>query len=153
MKSNPKSRRPSATPPLGADLLSRIARDPAKRAAGMAAFFRAMSLWKATSAEARRILGSPSQRRFRNWQAGTIGPVPPDTIRRISYVLGIFEALQILYSDEALADSWPRRPNRAFDDRAPLQRMSEGGVSGLHAVRRCLDRVRNNVAGDESGRE
>ena len=37
-----------------------------------------------------------------------------DTVRRIGYVSGIWKALQILYSDQAMADGWLKRPNRYF---------------------------------------
>jgi hypothetical protein len=40
--------------------------------------------------------------------------LPDDTLRRIGYIAGIWKALQIVYSDAALADGWVLRPNRAF---------------------------------------
>ena len=65
-----------------------------------------------------------------------------DTLQRISYLLGIHKALQILYSDPALADSWIRRPNAAFGGQSALERMLAGDVSDLAAVRAHLDAAR-----------
>ncbi len=108
----------------------------------MAGFFGIMSLWGATSGQARAILGQPPPRTFYNWKAGKVGAVPMDVIRRIGYVSGIYKALQILYSDAAQADSWVRRPNRFFGGQTPLERMSAGDVTDLAAVRQYLDAAR-----------
>ena len=63
-------------------------------------------------------------------------------MRRIGYVAGIYKALQILYSDPRLADGWLKRPNRAFGEQTPLQRMRAGDVTDLAAVRSYLDAAR-----------
>ena len=47
--------------------------------------------------------------------------------------------LQIVYSDAHLADSWVKRPNRAFGGRSPLDRMRGGDVVDLAAVRSYVD--------------
>lgn len=57
------------------------------------------------------ILGAPPERTFFAWKAGRAKRIPEDTLRRIGYVAGIYKALQIVYSDAALADGWPKRPN------------------------------------------
>ena len=49
---------------------------------------------------------------------------------------------QILYSDPAQADGWLKRPNRAFGDHTPLERMAAGDVTDLAAVRAYLDAAR-----------
>ena len=60
-----------------------------------------------------------------------------DTLERLSYLLGIYKALQILLPDPAAADAWVRRPNAAplFAGRSALDRMLAGNVSDLSAVR------------------
>ena len=70
--------------------------------------------------------------------------MPRDTLERISNVLGIYKALQILFPDSAAADAWVRKPNTApmFAGRSALQRMLAGNVSDLNAVRRYLDSAR-----------
>jgi hypothetical protein len=68
--------------------------------------------------------------------------MPLDTLRRIGYVAGIYKALELLYTDGALADGWVKRPNQAFGGQTPLQRMRAGDVTDLAAVRFYLDAAR-----------
>jgi hypothetical protein len=111
-------------------------------ALAMAGFFRIMELWRADNAQASAILGKPASRTFYRWKAGDIATVSHDVIRRIGYVSGIWKALQILYSNPTQADEWVRKPNRAFGDQTPLERMSAGDVTDLAAVRQYLDAAR-----------
>lgn len=69
-------------------------------------FFGIMQRWGVGNGAARRILGSPPERTFFAWKRGAVGRVPEDTLRRIGYVAGIWKALEILFSDPALADGW-----------------------------------------------
>jgi hypothetical protein len=111
-------------------------------AAGLRAFFRIADLWGLGMDEARVLLGHPSRATVYNWRAGRVRTVPYDTVRRVSYVLGIYKALQILYADPALADGWVKRPNAAFGGRSALARMLGGDVADLAAVRGHLDAAR-----------
>ena len=54
--------------------------------------------------------------------------LPKDTLERISYILGIYKALQLLIPDEKAADEWVRRPSAAslFAGRSALDRMLSG---------------------------
>ncbi|EMD81664.1 hypothetical protein C725_2948 [Pacificimonas flava] len=63
-----------------------------------------------------------------------------DRLRRISYLVGIFKALNILYS-EKLADQWIQlsNKNRIFGGRTPLSYMIRGGLPAFQTVRRLLD--------------
>ena len=108
----------------------------------MRAFFRLAALWSLSIDEARVLLGQPSRARLYNWKAGKVSGLPHDTVQRISYLLGIHKALQILYSDPALADAWVRRANAAFGGQSALERMLAGDVSDLAAVRAHLDAAR-----------
>ena len=105
-------------------------------------FFRVMDAWGISAEDARIILGSPAERTYYAWRKGTGVRVPEDTLRRIGYVAGIYKALQILYSNPELADSWVRRPNRAFGGQTPLERMRAGDVVDLAAVRSYVDAAR-----------
>jgi hypothetical protein len=106
------------------------------------AFFRLAGLWSLTMEEARVLLGRPSRARLYNWKAGRVSGLPHDTVQRISYLLGIHKALQILYSEPHLADAWVRRANAAFGGQSALERMLAGDVADLAAVRSHLDAAR-----------
>jgi hypothetical protein len=108
----------------------------------MRAFFRLAGIWGLTMEEARVLLGRPSRARLYNWKAGKVRGLPYDTVQRISYLLGIHKALQILYSEPHLADAWVRRASVAFGGQSALERMLAGDVSDLAAVRAHLDAAR-----------
>jgi hypothetical protein len=69
--------------------------------------------------------------------------VPRDSLERISYVLGIFKALQVLFPVPQIADDWVRQPNNApiFGGASALDRMLAGNVCDLYVVRKYLDIV------------
>ncbi|HZA65296.1 MAG TPA: MbcA/ParS/Xre antitoxin family protein [Geminicoccaceae bacterium] len=115
---------------------------PDLEASAMRAFFRLVELWGLTMEQARVLLGRPSRATLYNWKSGRVRSLPHDTLRRISYLLGIHKALQILYSDPTLADGWVRRPNAAFGGQSALERMLAGDVTDLAAVRAHLDAAR-----------
>ena len=110
--------------------------------AALRGFFQIMDAWGVSAEEARIILGTPAERTYYAWRAGTAVRVPADTLRRIGYVAGIYKALQILYADPHLADEWIKRPNLALAGQTPLQRMCAGDVTDLAAVRNYLDAAR-----------
>jgi hypothetical protein len=116
--------------------------EPDRDAVALRAFFRLVELWGLSMEQARVLLGRPSRATLYNWKAGKAKSLPHDTLRRISYLLGIYKALQILYQDPALADAWLTRPNMAFGGQSALERMLAGDVADLAAVRVNLDAVR-----------
>lgn len=101
-----------------------------------------MQAWDVSAEDARVILGGPALRTYYDWRAGKVVRVSTDTLRRIGYVAGIYKALQILYSDPGLADSWVNRPNEDFGGQTPLARMTAGDVTDLAHVRNYLDTAR-----------
>jgi hypothetical protein len=115
---------------------------PDRDAVALRAFFRLVKLWGLTVEQARVLLGRPSRATLYNWKAGRIRSLPHDTVQRISYLLGIHKALQILYGDPALADDWVQRPNAAFGGQSALERMLAGDITDLAAVRTHLDAAR-----------
>jgi Protein of unknown function (DUF2384) len=119
-----------------ADPRDRTAIDPMNALRG---FFQIMDAWGVGADDARVLLGSPAERTYYAWRQGNAVRVPMDTLRRVGYIAGIYKALQIVYSDPHLADSWVKRPNRAFGGRSPLERMRGGDVADLAAVRSYVD--------------
>ena len=119
-------------PPIAADRLS----GPALRT-----FFRIADAWKLSSDEARTLLGSPPRSTFFLWKKTGQGQLGRDTLERVSYILGIYKALQILLPDAAAADAWVRKPNAAplFGGKPALERMLSGNVADLYVVRQYLD--------------
>lgn len=107
-------------------------------------FFRIAGAWKLSATEARRILGDPPRSTFFLWKKTGEGQLSRDTLERVSYVLGIYKALQILLPQKDAADTWVRRPNAAplFGGKPALDRMLSGNVADLYVVRQYLDAQR-----------
>lgn len=120
---------------------------PAKTPAGPAlrAFFKMAELWKLSVSEQMALLGLSAQSTFFKWKADADrARLSRDTLERISYLLGIYRALQILLPDPAAADAWLKTPNDAplFGGRSALARMLSGNVGDLYVVRQYLDAER-----------
>lgn len=114
-------------------------------AAGLRAFTRIASQWGLSVDEQLRLLGGPPRSTFFAWRKHPErATLPRDTLERLSWLLGIYQALQILLPQPEAADAWVRQPNSAppFGGRSALDRMLGGNVSDLAAVRRYLDAVR-----------
>ena len=126
--------------PTGLKAIPSMAKDSGIKA--LAGCFRILDMWGASNAQMRRILGAPAERTFFDWKANRVKRLPEDVMRRIGYVVGIFKALQIVYSDAQLADAWVNKPNRHFGGQTPLERMAAGDVTDLSAVREYLDAAR-----------
>ena len=108
-------------------------------------FFRIADLWGLSVEEQMILLGLTARSTFFKWKKDQVAVLPKDTLERISYILGVYKALQILLPDEQAADEWVRRPNAAlpFGGRSALDRMLSGQVTDLFVVRQHLDAQRS----------
>lgn len=108
------------------------------------AFFQITRRWDLTTDQERRLLGNPGRSTYFRWKRDQAGQVPHDVLERISYLLGIYKALHILFPNDQQADGWVRRPNTAplFGGAAALDRMLGGQVADLFVVRQYLDAQR-----------
>ena len=108
------------------------------------AFFALAERWKLRVTEQRTLLGDPPESTYFKWKKQQDGTPSRDVIERISYLLGIWKDLQILFPDPAQADAWLRKPNDAslFGGRPALERMLSGNVADLYVVRQYLDAQR-----------
>ncbi|HJV80877.1 MbcA/ParS/Xre antitoxin family protein [Noviherbaspirillum sp.] len=118
-------------------------------AAAVRAFGNIARLWQLDLDEQLTLLGSPPRSTFYKWKkAPEAAHLGRDTLERISYILGIYKALQILLPEEKAADSWIRKPNTAppFGGKSALDRMLSGNVADLYVVRQYLDAMRGGWA-------
>lgn len=122
----------------------RVSAHPDLAGAGLRAFFRIADAWRLGVEEQITLLGSPGRSTYFKWKREGAASLPRDVLERISYILGIYKALQILLPDPAAADAWVRRPNAAtpFGGRSALERMLSGNVIDLYLVRQYLDAER-----------
>jgi hypothetical protein len=116
----------------------------AASAAGLRAFARIGEIWGLSVAEQQKLLGVASRSTYFKWKKDSHVRLPRDTLERLSYLLGIYKALQILLPQGQAADKWIRRPNEEplFGGRSALERMLSGNVADLYLVRQYLDSQR-----------
>jgi hypothetical protein len=110
------------------------------------AFLNIMERWAVRDEDARVLVGGVSNGRFYEMKKKPRRTLDADTLTRISCLIGIFKALNILYSQK-LADAWVTwaNTNRIFDGRMPLAYIMAGGLPAMQVVRRLLDARRGGM--------
>jgi Antitoxin Xre/MbcA/ParS C-terminal toxin-binding domain len=110
------------------------------------AFFNIIARWSIRDEDARVLLGGMSNGPYYEMKKNPDRVLDADRLLRISYLVGIFKALNILYSTK-LADAWITLPNsnRIFGGQTPLAYMMKGGLPALQTVRRFLDARRGGL--------
>ena len=111
-------------------------------------FLRIAELWRLSVDQQMVLLGVTARSTYFKWKRDPNAVLPKDTLERISYILGVYKALQILLPDEMAADEWVRQPNAAssFGGQSALDRMLSGQVADLFVVRQYLDAQRGGWA-------
>lgn len=114
-----------------------------KNKVALKAFFGITQKWLLTTEQERIILGVP-RATFYRWKHQLEGSLTPDTLERISYILGIYKALQILLPNEEMSNKWIHKANNAplFGGQSALDKLLKGRVIDLADVRRYLDAER-----------
>ena len=133
------------TPSPLVDLTSKAGRERLSRSA-VRAFFNIVDRWKIRDEDARLLLGGMSNGPYYELKKHPDRVLDTDRLLRVSYLVGIFKALNILYSRK-LADAWITLPNtnRIFGGETPLAYMLKGGIPAMQTVRRLLDARRGGV--------
>jgi hypothetical protein len=114
--------------------------------AAVKAFFNIMTKWAVRDEDARALLGGVSNGQFYEMKKKPERTLDADMLARVSYLVGIFKALNILHSRK-LADAWIQRPNtnRIFGGQTALAYMIRGGLPAMQTVRRLLDARRGGM--------
>lgn len=104
-------------------------------------FFRIAKAWGLSDAEQADLLGVRATTLARLRVGEVNGGAEEVTAERLSDISGIHAALQILFPTPERAAAWLRRPNAAplFDGGTALDRMRDGQMSDLAAVRQYLE--------------
>lgn len=113
---------------------------------GIRAFFRIAEIWGLSLEEQTRLLGGVSRSTLQRWKNAQDAQLTEDQLERISHVLGIYKALQILLPTSG--DTWVKAENSEplFQGRKGLEIMTKGGIGGLKFVRSYLDAQRGGWA-------
>ena len=127
------------------DLTSKAERERLSPSA-IRAFFNIMTRWEIRDEDARLLLGGMTNGPYYEMKKNPDRVLDADRLLRVSYLIGIFKSLGILYSKK-LADCWVRLPNsnRIFGGETPLAYMTRGGLPAMQTVRRLLDARRGGL--------
>ena len=135
----------AAVPDLGLDLrklpdLADVATRSRLSPAAIAAFFAIVDKWELRNEDGMALLGGASHGRYFELKKNRKGVLSQDELTRISLLIGIFKALNILFG-QRLANQWSSRPNSnpMFNGSPPLHYLTRGGVPAMMGVRRLLD--------------
>jgi len=133
-----------------ADLSSRAVQEKLSPVA-IRAFFRLASHWKLRDEDARGLIGGISNGSFYQLKRSAAKTadartLDQDKLTRVSLLVGIFKALNILYGTK-LADAWVQLPNAnpVFGGQTPLACMLKGGMPSMLRVRQLLDARRGGL--------
>lgn len=126
-----------AAPPIDLD-------SPSVARAGLRTFFNIAKAWGLNERQQMAILGLSARSTFQSWKAGSVTRIGRDALERLSYVFGIYKALNILLPAREAANEWLRRPNAnpLFGGRPAIDRLTSGQVADLFVVRQFLDAER-----------
>jgi hypothetical protein len=101
---------------------------------------RIASHWDLSEENTRDLLGGMSHGTFYDALKKRTVVLNADQLTRVSLLIGIYKALNILYSQK-LADAWMTLPNTnpIFGGDTPLNYVKNGGIPALMRVRQLLD--------------
>ena len=102
-------------------------------------FFNIMNEWHIYDTDQITLFGKPSQCVFDKWKCGEADTLDTAILERISYVIGIYKNLRLLFSEKEQANAWVHKPNEAFEGTFALDLMLSGNTIQLQAVRQYLD--------------
>jgi hypothetical protein len=120
-----------------------LANDPSQTAqVALKVFFNIMNEWGIKNQDQITLLGKPSSTTFYNWKKGLVSSLSVDTLERISYIMGIYKALGVLFPTREQADTWIKKSNRHFNNESALTYMLKGSMMHLSEMRRYLDAQR-----------
>lgn len=115
--------------------------DPRLAEPAFRAFTSIAKAWALTDLEQSKILGQSVDDAFAVLVTGIVGDRWPDTLERVSFVIGIYAALHSVFRNQEQADGWIRRPNQAalFGGGPALALMCSGRVEDLASVREHIE--------------
>jgi len=114
--------------------------------AAIEGFKRIVEKWGVGNAEAAALLGVSTPTWTRMKGARGSAELNQDQLTRVSAILGIFKALNIIFVG-GMADRWAMLNNKGplFRGRAPVEAMIAGGIPAMVETRQYLDALRGGL--------
>mgnify|MGYP000862330861 FL=1 len=99
--------------------------------------------WQISTEQQLGALGLSNRTALTRYRKGEPIAASRDSLERAGHLLGIHKNLRLLFPENReLAYAWVRTRNKAFDNKAPIDVITEWGFAGLLCVRAYLDRQR-----------
>ena len=114
-------------------------------------FLAIADLWGLTEEQRLLVLGCPARSTYHSWckrvREHDAITLDVDVLMRISAVLGIHQALGVLFPSERLGVEWLNTPHDAivFGGKPPVALLTSGTQDGLLTIRRFLDGARGGL--------
>lgn len=104
-------------------------------------FFTLANRWRLSRPDAMTLLGITATSTYANWKNGKTGPIPRDTLERISYLISIDDKLRRRWPSEQDRWQWLRREQPQLNGHSPLSRMLLGRVIDIYWLQQNLDHL------------
>lgn len=113
--------------------------------AGIKFFISFASKLGLTENEQQKLLGASKKEIIITWKNNP-DLIPHQTITRLSYLIGIYKDLNILFKADTVLE-WLRNENsnQLFNGLSPLQYMMEDGLENMSNVRLYLSKETNSI--------
>lgn len=106
-------------------------------------FFRICDEWNLDDEQRCILAGIVASTTLQSWhvkiEAGEPVQLSCDTLERVSYIVGIYQGVQIIFNESVQGKEWVHKPNQHFGGRSALDRMLCGRITDLADVRRYVD--------------
>lgn len=113
------------------------------RSVALEVFFNIMNSWNVSSLEQTSLLGLNCKKELIELKKPTVTPLDTETLRRISYILGIHKGLNELLPTREQSNKWIQKRNEAFNGHSAIEYMSQGDECHLQKVREYIDGQKN----------
>lgn len=100
---------------------------------------RIIAAWNLRRQDIPALLGR-KPRTVRGWYEETPTSLDDDVIERIGHLIGIYDALHLLFGDAAYANEWLHTPNTAFAGQKPATVLLSGRFTAVVDIHRYLQR-------------
>lgn len=92
----------------------------------LSVFFKIATTWGLSAEEQRVLLGCPTLCELERWRVGHTSSFSVDSLKRVSYVVGIYKSLGMIFPNRKQADSWLSRSNASFGGSTAIEFMLVG---------------------------
>jgi len=124
-------------PPLKNEIVNNQSSKASKVA--LKVFFNIMMAWRVSEKDQMNLIDQPSRIILNQWQHGIVAGISNETYKRISYVIGIYKSLHLLFQNKKQADGWMLRPNSTFGGDSGLEFILKDSLTNLSFLRRYLE--------------